>query len=106
MVRLSMMLTPLFALPIMVAAQVPHVGSSNAKNLSAADFKTTIAPLFAKHCTRCHGGDNPKNGLSLEFADQDDVVRGLQKDRKLFERIAERIRLAEMPPSKSAKLSE
>jgi mono/diheme cytochrome c family protein len=106
MVRWLMTLTALHALAMMVAAQVPHAGSSNARNLAAADFKTTIAPLFAKHCTRCHGGDNPKNGLSLEFADQDDVVRSLQKDRKLFERVAERIRLAEMPPGKSAKLSE
>ena len=71
-----------------------------------ADFKTTVAPLFAKYCTSCHGGDNPKNDMSLEFSDERDVAQKMLKDRKVFERAAERIRLGEMPPGKRAKPNE
>ena len=76
------------------------------KSPEQGEFKTTIAPLLAKYCTNCHGGDSPKNDLSLEFADDRSVEQRLLKDRKLFERMAERIRLGEMPPGQRIKPNE
>src|SRR5437016_1047321 len=69
-------------------------------------YETGIAPLLKKYCTNCHGGDSPKNDLSLEFADARDIQQRLLKDRKVFERVAERVRLGEMPPSRRAKPTE
>ncbi len=33
---------------------------------SAVDFEKDIQPIFSAHCTKCHGDDKPKSGLSLE----------------------------------------
>src|ERR1044072_4400331 len=64
--------------------------SSNIAAASSADdvansFNTAIAPLLNKYCTDCHGGENPKNDLSLEFAGEKDVKKRLLSDSKLFE---------------------
>src|SRR5262245_47358320 len=29
------------------------------------DFRTQVVPIFEKHCLHCHGGEQPKAGLSL-----------------------------------------
>jgi hypothetical protein len=44
-----------------------------------ADFATAIAPLPSKHCTSCHGGEDPKGDLSLAFGNRqavDERLRG------------------------------
>ena len=41
--------------------------------------------------------------MSLEFGDVRDIEQRLLKDRKVFERVAERIRLGEMPPGRRVK---
>jgi hypothetical protein len=92
-----MALIALLALPLSGAAQ------PGAPKPARADFKTAIAPLLEKYCTGCHGGDCPKNDLSLEFGDERGVEQRLRKDRKVFERMAERVRLGEMPPGRRAK---
>ena len=56
----------------------------DANSSAPTDFKTSIAPLLAKYCTGCHGGEKPKNDLSLEFSDAQQVEQKLLKDRKLF----------------------
>ncbi len=63
------------------------------------DFTAAVAPLLAKHCTLCHGGQHPKGEMSLEFNGAQAVSERLAGDRKLFERIAEKIRAGEMPPA-------
>src|SRR5436305_10866330 len=70
------------------------------------NFNAAIAPLLDRYCTDCHGGDNPKNNLSLEFASEQEVKRRLVEDSKLFEHVAERIRAGEMPPKKKIQPSE
>ncbi|HYV37015.1 MAG TPA: DUF1587 domain-containing protein, partial [Gemmataceae bacterium] len=88
------------------AAPDPIIAELPAKYPAPTHFKTTIAPLLEKYCTSCHGGNKPKSNLSLEFSDQPDVEQRLLKDRKMFEHMAQRIRVGEMPPGKRAKPSE
>jgi len=106
MKRLSLLLVQLFAIPLLSAGQSGNPESSDVKNPAPAEFKVAIAPLLAKYCTSCHGGEKPKNELSLEFGDDRDVEQRLVKDRKLLERMAERIRLGEMPPDDHPKPNE
>src|SRR5579862_4174455 len=105
-----LLLIPLIAFPLFSAAQSgspdSKVAVQEVKNPARADFKTTIAPLLSRYCTNCHGGDSPKNDVSLEFGTDRDVEQRLLKDRKLFERVAERIRLGEMPPGRRVKPNE
>ncbi len=102
MTRLPLLLIAFTAFPLFAAAQTGEPKS----NVAGVDFKTTIGPLLAKYCTSCHGGDSPKNDLTLEFGDHQGVTQRLAKDRKVFERVAERIRVGEMPPGRRAKPSE
>ena len=105
-----LLLIPLIAFPLFSPAQSgspdSKVAAREAKNPARADFKTTIAPLLSRYCTSCHGGDSPKNDMSLVFGNDRDVEQKLLKDRKLFERVAERIRLGEMPPGRRTKPNE
>jgi hypothetical protein len=105
--RLPLLLIPFVAFPLFSTAQSDgpdlKTEAKGVKSPARADFKATVAPLLAKYCTNCHGGDNPKNDLSLEFSDELAVAQKLLKERKVFERAAERIRLGEMPPGKRAK---
>ncbi len=101
--KLPLLLLSLAAFILSSAAQSGGQEGKGVKSPARADFKTSVAPLLAKYCTNCHGGDNPKNDLSLEFRDESDLAQKLVKDRKVFERAAERIRLGEMPPGKRAK---
>jgi len=109
MKRLPLVFLQLFVFPLLSAAQSVgpefQIESRDVKPSAPADFKT-IAPLLAKYCISCHGGDKPKNDLSLEFGDAQDVAQRLASDRALFERMAQRIRLGEMPPDNRPKPSE
>ena len=106
--RLPLLVILFTALPMFSAAQsgspAPKVAAPEGE--TRADYKTGIAPLLSKYCTSCHGGDSPKNDLSLEFADDRDVQQRLLKDRKVFERVAERIRFGEMPPGRRRNLAD
>lgn len=110
MKRLTLCSVLFFGFSSWSAAQLGGLDSktqlSDVKTAVRADFKAAVAPLLAKYCTSCHGGDKPKNELSLEFGDDRDVEQRLIKDRKLFERMAERIRLGEMPPDDHPKPNE
>jgi Protein of unknown function (DUF1592)/Protein of unknown function (DUF1588)/Protein of unknown function (DUF1587)/Protein of unknown function (DUF1585)/Protein of unknown function (DUF1595)/Planctomycete cytochrome C len=108
--KLAVVLTPLMVFPLFGA---PQPGSPDSKAIvplaqapARAEFRTSIAPLLDKYCTGCHGGDSPKNELSLQFGDEHGAQQGVLKDHKVFERVAERIRLGEMPPGRRAKPTE
>src|SRR5690242_17546981 len=68
------------------------VASPAIASQARTNFSAVVAPILDKYCTDCHGGDNPKNNLSLEFANEQDVQKRLKEDSKLFEHIADRIR--------------
>jgi hypothetical protein len=110
MKRLPLLFAQLFAFPLLSVAQSvgpeSQIESRDVKPSAPGDFKTAVAPLLAKYCTSCHGGDKPKNDLSLEFGDAQDVEQRLASDRALFERMTQRIRLGEMPPENRPKPSE
>src|SRR5262249_17304862 len=57
------------------AAKLP-IGTAGAP--APAGFTQQTAPLFARYCTRCHGGDKPKAGLALDPYPDDWAAR---KDR-------------------------
>lgn len=82
------------------------VEASATTSLARTDFKAAVAPLLAKYCTDCHGGKEPENDLSLEFANTRDVEQRLLEDHRLFEHMAERIRSGKMPPKKKAQPSK
>lgn len=69
-------------------------------------FDLAVAPLLDKYCTDCHGGADPKNNLSLEFANEQEVKKRLKDDSKVFEHIADRLRSGEMPPRKKVQPSD
>jgi len=94
---------------VLLAYGLALAGSSTAAPATASvartDFKT-VAPLLRKYCTDCHGGSEPENGLSLEFADGPEVERRLLKDYRVFKHMTERIRSGKMPPKKKAQPSD
>jgi len=96
-----------FALSARSQAQEPNVKMQSPATASAArtDFKT-VSPLLQKYCADCHGGTEPENGLSLEFADGQEVEQRLLKDYRVFKHMAERIRSGKMPPKKKARPSD
>jgi mono/diheme cytochrome c family protein len=62
-----------------------------------------VAPLFAKHCTSCHGDKKARGGINLEkFKDQESVLKNL----KVWERVADAIRAGDMPPSTKPRPTE
>jgi hypothetical protein len=86
-----------------VAAAVAKAELPDSQHGKPADFQAAIAPLLAAHCVTCHSGESPKGDLSLEFGSQHAVEDRLRTDRKVFERIAERVRAGEMPPEDRAR---
>ncbi len=58
-------------------------------------FREQVAPLLTAHCQKCHAGSEPKGNLALEPY----LKRGSPvEDRKVWERIAEKLHTQEMPP--------
>ncbi len=102
MKRLPFFFLQLLAYPLLAAAQSAVSESKievrEINNSARTDFKTSIAPLLAKYCTGCHGGEKPKSDLSLEFSNAQQAEQALLKNHKLLQRMAERIALGEMPP--------
>jgi hypothetical protein len=106
---LPLILVQILALPLFSTAQS---GNSDALPQALAagdtphgDFQAAIAPLLDKYCTDCHSGKHPKGDLSLHFDERQSVEQKALEDRKLFERIADRIRSGEMPPEDRVKPS-
>jgi hypothetical protein len=61
----------------------------------ASEFRQQVEPLLAKYCQRCHSGDEPKGDLAIgPLAQRADA----SADRQTWEKIAEKLRVKEMPP--------
>jgi hypothetical protein len=108
---LSLFLLPCLAAPFVLgeepAASATTAGKQEAVELThptqPVDFKTTVAPLLAKYCIDCHGGDEPKGDVSLEFAGPVQVEQALAKNHKIFEHLADRLESRKMPPARKPK---
>ena len=45
---------------------VPKVGIPKPKGSETVTFTQDIAPILVNNCVRCHSGNDPKGGLSME----------------------------------------
>ncbi len=48
----------------LIFAGIALFGPQSAR--AAIDFSRQIQPIFAQHCTKCHGDEKPKGGLNLK----------------------------------------
>ena len=55
--------TLLFGIPTLRAAETETIASPAAVQI---DFARDVAPLFAKHCQRCHGPKKQESGYRLD----------------------------------------
>ena len=70
--------------------------------LRANDFRAELKPLLEAHCLDCHSGEAAEGGLRI------DRLEGDLGDAAVFaswERIYDRVRLAEMPPQDAEPMS-
>src|SRR5215471_15508602 len=65
------------------------------KKPEQANFAKEIAPLLAKYCVKCHGGEKPRAKIALDKFKEDAEV---DKNRTTWERVAKAIRNRDMPP--------
>lgn len=59
-------------------------------------FQEQIRPLLKATCIDCHSGAEPDGGLTLEHLDN---VKSLMKERRIWQKIVQRVRIGEMPPA-------
>lgn len=62
---------------------------------SSVEFRDFVQPFLVKHCTDCHGKEDPEAKLSLDAIDGN-IPTG--RDIETWKRVAERLALGEMPP--------
>ena len=77
------------------ATRKPSGTPETEKAEAAATFHNQIAPLLAKYCINCHGGEKPKAGLNLATVSDPAAIA---KNRKVWERVAANVESGEMPP--------
>jgi hypothetical protein len=65
------------------------------KKPEQANFAKDIAPLLAKYCVKCHGGEKPRAKIALDKFKEDAEV---DKNRMTWERVAKAVRNRDMPP--------
>jgi hypothetical protein len=83
------------AMPAMPQDRRPGNGSSDWESRDA-QFAETIRPILKRTCFDCHSGAEAKGGLSLvHFYD----ARSVFKERSVWEKVAQRIELGDMPPA-------
>lgn len=100
---------PHFRLLILLFLSVP--GQSN----GAVDYGNEIAPLFEKHCTRCHGEEKQKSGLRLDSpaairkggdSGEPLFIVGQRKESHLYKVVNRKDPDEAMPPKEKDALSE
>ena len=89
--------------------------SASFSNAAEVDFARDIQPIFAEHCTNCHGPDKQKGGLNLTKQDSvlsklksgnHAVIAGKPNQSELMRRLTTRDEDDLMPPpDKGKKLS-
>ncbi len=94
--------TPSPLAPLVVAEKKAPAGKGPASterpapSASHPTFAKDVAPLVNKYCIRCHSTLKAKGGVALD-RDKDDGA--VQKNRALWERVADNLRSGEMPPA-------
>ena len=90
--------------------------SASFSSAAEVDFARDIQPIFAEHCTNCHGPDKQKGGLNLTKQDSvlsklksgnHAVIAGKPNQSELMRRLTTRDEDNLMPPpDKGKKLSD
>jgi len=66
-------------------------------------YTETIQPLLEQSCFDCHSGAEAKAGLSLALFES---ARGVFKERAVWEKVAQRIEIGDMPPPDAEPMSD
>jgi len=74
-----------------LAAQVPSAES---------DPRAEVRSLLRRYCTRCHRGEDPKGGVDLQFAVEQDLA-SVRDDARLWRRVASAVHERSMPPARA-----
>lgn len=97
-----------WALALLVVASALPAARADAKAASGIDFNRDIRPLFAQHCTACHGGVKEAGKLSFLYRDQAlargksgkwSIVPGKPEESELIQRVTTSDEDDRMPPS-------
>lgn len=67
------------------------------------DYADSIQPLIKQACYDCHSGAEAKAGLSLALFDN---AKAVFKERAIWEKVAQRIEIGDMPPPDAEPMSE
>ena len=67
------------------------------------EFSELILPILTKSCFGCHAGAEADGGLSLAYFKD---ARAVFKERMIWEKVAQRVEIGDMPPSEAEPLSE
>ena len=96
---------------LLLAAAVLQVGATGSFVLQAQsstpatptrpsiNFEKEVVPIFAAHCTSCHGSTRPRGGVSLVFKDADEARARLAEDDAFWDRVETEIATKQMPPA-------
>ena len=83
------------------------VASANEPNDAAqtdrALIENTIAPLLTEHCAYCHGGKQPKTGLSLQEPAR---LLPVNEHHKTWMKVLRQVRSGQMPPAEETSLKK
>lgn len=66
-------------------------------------FQAQIQPLLKETCIDCHSGAEPEGGLTLEHLDS---AKTLIKERRIWEKVIQRVKIGDMPPPESGTLAD
>ncbi|MGN6547885.1 MAG: DUF1592 domain-containing protein [Aureliella sp.] len=66
-------------------------------------FQTQIGPLVKQTCVDCHSGAEPEGGLTLEHLNS---AKSLIKERRIWEKVLQRVKIGDMPPPDSGTLAD
>ncbi len=66
-------------------------------------YQAQIRPLVKKICVDCHSGAEPDGGMTLEHLE---TSKSLMKERRIWEKVIQRVKIGDMPPPESSTLSD
>ncbi|MFO1066696.1 MAG: DUF1592 domain-containing protein [Pirellulales bacterium] len=66
-------------------------------------FDRTAKPMLAQYCVDCHSGSEPAGGLALNHLDS---TKTLIKERRIWEKVLQRVEIGDMPPQEAEKPTE
>ncbi len=94
-------LTIRFAI-FLAACAFPAFVAVRAEDATGDQFPSTIQPILARHCFKCHGGESVEGDVNFK---QIQTSQQLDANFKLFEKAASLIAAGDMPPADEPQLT-